>query len=128
MLLAGLPSRLQKALSEVALVSNSKLVYTVDRLTASIGGASRGAFIHQWRPSTFQFLVYLLSLPDCRAVVEDVQPSTKKRQRKPPVFPLRSRLLRPLFDTLNQTILWLYDAHTNGELSAEDLLQSTPLY
>ena len=124
MLLAGLPSRLQKALSELALLSNSKLAYTIDRLTALLVERLEERVFVNGGPSTFQFLVHVLSLPDCRAVAEELASGDKEKAGAAArLSNAGPRLIRPLYETLNQTVLWLYDAHVNGELSAEDLLQ-----
>ena len=123
MLLAGLPSRLQKALAGQPLLSNSKLTNTLDRLTALlVERLQQGLFINGG-PSTFQFIVHVLSLPDCRAVVGEFESAGQEKGAGGSRSSASFRPLRPLYEALNETILYVCEAYSNGKLSAEDLLQ-----
>ena len=121
-LLAGLSARLEERLSGGVMLNNSKLAYTVDRLgQLFVERLEQGMFLNGG-PSTFQFILHILLLPECRQLVDDTLQGDKDKATARASL-AGMRLIRPLYDILNQVILAMCEGFSNGEVTAADLMQ-----
>ena len=121
-LLAGLSARLEERLSGMVILTNSKLAYTVDRLgQLFVERLEQGMFLNGG-PSTFQFLLHILLMPECRQIVDDTL-QTDKDKATARASTAGMRVIRPLYDILNQVVLYLHAGWGHGEVTAPDVVQ-----
>ena len=121
-LLAGLSARLEERLSGGVMLNNSKLAYTVDRLgQLFVERLEQGLFLNGG-PSTFQFVLHILLLPECRQVVDDTLQGDKDKSTARASL-AGMRVIRPLYDILNQVVLYMFEGYTHQEVTAADLVQ-----
>ena len=121
-LLAGLSARLEERLSGLVILNNSKLAYTVDRLgQLFVERLEQGMFLNGG-PSTFQFILHILLMPECRQLVDDMSAGEKDKSVARASM-AGMRVIRPLYDILNQVVLYMCEGWGNNEVTAADIVQ-----